>query len=485
MTRTFSFASLAALGAVLFISYPQLADPLIRYDDYPGFFGEPEIYYQKTLTEGRWLNYWWMLLETGWSSTVTFLLYQFAWAIFAAAAAANALGPKARRLDLVVLTVLIAFSPQAFLISGWFNTLFAGMWLVAAFAVATLFLSASGARWLFLLVAPISMMSYSTYPLLLFSLLLTRHDIRRSLGALVLLVGLLAISIVLGMLLMYTINWYAHGVFDIVIADWRKPSPATDLASLVNNLGELPKFADRLYYSIGYGHFTLSALNVTMLIMALAVLAARRPAEAAYILAGICATIGLMLVHSLKSGIQIPVRSLIVLWVYLAVAFVRAVQVYARPERVRSIMALFVLLAAVFGGQLQKHVRFSNAWQQETRDIVARIPEGTKTLVFYGNVLAMDGAASAALFHHYALSLRMRQLTGLTVVNCGDPAVTCNYDPPFDDDDAREGEVLMEKVDDILFALLPRMPEDRKAWAELRLGAASGPAPRDTPEAGM
>lgn len=485
MIRAFPIALLAALGAMLFVSFPQLADPLIRFDDYPGFFGEPEVYYEKTLTEGRWLNYWWMLLETGWSSTATYALYQLAWAIFAAAAAANALGRDARGIDLAVLAVLIALSPQAFLISGWFNTLFAGMWLVAAFAVASLFLSASGARWLYLVVAPVSMMSYSTYPLLLFSLLLTRYDIRRSFGGLAMLVGLLAVAIGLGMLLMYAVNWYAHGVFGIVLAEWRGPSPATDMASLIENLGKVPKFVDRLYFSIGYGHFALSVLNVTMLFTALGVLASRRPAEAAYILAGICASIGLVLVHSLKSGVEIPVRSLIVLWIYLAVAVVRAVQVYVQPGQARAIMAAFVLLAAFFGGQLQKHVRFSNAWQQETRELAARIPEGTETLVFYGNVLAMDGAASAALFHHYALSLRMRQLTGLSVVNCGDPALTCDYEPPFDTGDAREGEVVMEKVGNIVYALLPRMPEDRKAWAEVRLGAASGPKSRNRPEAGM
>lgn len=55
--------TIVALLGVLVISLPNLLDPMIRHDDYPAFFAEPEWFWNKTLHEGRWLNYLWHLRE--------------------------------------------------------------------------------------------------------------------------------------------------------------------------------------------------------------------------------------------------------------------------------------------------------------------------------------------------------------------------------------------------------------------------------------
>ncbi|HCI07745.1 MAG TPA: hypothetical protein DE314_10395, partial [Sulfitobacter sp.] len=41
---------IAAIGAM---SLPNLLDPMIRYDDYPALFAEGDLFWEKTLNEGR------------------------------------------------------------------------------------------------------------------------------------------------------------------------------------------------------------------------------------------------------------------------------------------------------------------------------------------------------------------------------------------------------------------------------------------------
>ncbi|MEL6435067.1 MAG: hypothetical protein AAFQ28_14845, partial [Pseudomonadota bacterium] len=65
-----------ALLAVFCVSLPNLADPMIRFDDYPAYFADPTHFYMKTLSEGRWVNYWWHLRGFVTPSWANFALYQ-------------------------------------------------------------------------------------------------------------------------------------------------------------------------------------------------------------------------------------------------------------------------------------------------------------------------------------------------------------------------------------------------------------------------
>ena len=48
----FCVAALVAFGAAV----GNLADPLVMYDDYPALLAEPDRFWSKTLSEGRWVN---------------------------------------------------------------------------------------------------------------------------------------------------------------------------------------------------------------------------------------------------------------------------------------------------------------------------------------------------------------------------------------------------------------------------------------------
>ena len=103
-----------AVLAVLTISLPNLADPMIRWDDYPAYFSDPSGFWAKTLHEGRWLNYLWHLREVVTPAWLNFTAYQLLWATFAACLAVTT---TRNGWFAAVLALLILVAPPATLIS--------------------------------------------------------------------------------------------------------------------------------------------------------------------------------------------------------------------------------------------------------------------------------------------------------------------------------------------------------------------------------
>ena len=433
MTRAFLLLVLLTFAVMLLVSAPQLADPLIRFDDFPAYFGDEHLFYEKTLSEGRWLNYWWIARPFIWSPTTNFMVYQLAWAVFAAAASLNALGPNARPFHTYVLAILIALSPQAFLISGWFNTLILGAWVIALFAVISLYVSNRTMRWLFLIFAPISMMAYSTYPLMLAALCLTRHDARRSLADLVGLVALLALSIGLGMLLMYSINYLVHGYFGIAIAEWREPNPATTFEGLRANAERLmPQFMGRLFISSAFGEVAIGVLNLALLAAAFAVLLVKRPGVAVYIATGIAVSIALVAVHGLKEGVAIPMRALISVWVLFAITLIKALAESETPRLRNAATVSAIFLAAIYAGQLLKHAGHFVQWQTESRAIAESVPKDVDAIFVYGDVSRIPGVVNAYIQHPLGLTERIRMFSGVPTFPCRMVVeIVCVDEPPF------------------------------------------------------
>ena len=454
MTRTLCLVTAITYAVLLFINWPQLGDPLIRHDDYPAYFGLEMAYYEKTLAEGRWLNYWWMSREPTWPAPAAFLHYLLGWAIFCAAAALVAFGSGVKLIYVALASVLIALSPQGYLISAWFNTLGLGVWLLAFFAVLVVYVSARTARWLMLVLAPVSMLSYTTYPLVMSALLFAHHDTRRSAKDAVLVTLLLAVTIVLGLLLMYSINSYAHGVFGLQIADWRTPTPAHDLESLLANLRVLSHFFDRAITSIGYGFVSVGVLNIALLALGLTVLALHTRLEAVYLALGLAAAVGVLLINGVKEGVDVPMRAMIGAWVFFAIILARSAYVLGEGRFGKPAVLGIALLAAFYAGQLQKNTRFFNEWLGGTRQLAEQLPADAERFVIFGHLWSLPGAAEARIGHYYALSARLTQLSGIPGINCDDVDVRCPYQPPFDLA-AADDQVLIQRVGDIVFLRMP------------------------------
>ncbi|NNL72170.1 MAG: hypothetical protein HKP29_02285, partial [Silicimonas sp.] len=139
LSQRLALTFLATYAALLLVvGAGQITDPFIHYDDYPALVLFAEAYYEKTLAEGRWFNYLWHLRGIETPAWVNFQLYLVGWSLFVAAAALNVFRTTGLRYPLL-LSVLVVLSPQTTLISGWFNSLIPGIWLMAAYTVTALF----------------------------------------------------------------------------------------------------------------------------------------------------------------------------------------------------------------------------------------------------------------------------------------------------------------------------------------------------------
>ena len=156
-------------------------------------------------------------------------------------------------------SLMILVAPPALLISLWFNTLIPGLALVAVFAVLACYLKPDHQMLLLPVFVPLTLMAYTTYPLLLLAICLTTAGARRTPGDLIGLVVLFVGSFAFGIALIYGLNLLEHGVFGIPMADWRNPSPAHDLTSLIQNLGLVWSFLAEAASALSF-EFTPAAI---------------------------------------------------------------------------------------------------------------------------------------------------------------------------------------------------------------------------------
>lgn len=193
------------LVAALVMSAQNLLDPMMRHDDYPAFFGDAPAFWNKTLHEGRWLNYIWHLRGYVTPAWVNFAVYQALWAVFVASLAVVASGPKGTNWFTLVLALMMMVSPSAMLISLWFNTLIPGLAVVALYAFLACRVSNGMLRALLPIFVIVSFMAYTTYPVLLLAVCIAKTK-NRSLKDLAGLMALFCASFVVAVVTVYAIN---------------------------------------------------------------------------------------------------------------------------------------------------------------------------------------------------------------------------------------------------------------------------------------
>ena len=414
--------------SMLCVSAAHLLDPFVRHDDFPALLADPTEFYEKTLTEGRWLNWLWHLRPFGGPSLLHYLLYQAAWAAFCAGAAVNALGRRAPLWHINALALLIAMAPPATLISGWFNTTIPGLALVAGFALLSTVLSGRAMRWLLFLFVPATFMAYTTHPILLILICLTRADARRGPGDILGLCLVFAASFAGGVLLTYAINLQVHGVFGIEIAPWRNPAPAHDLPSLLTNLRLFAEVLARMVHDAAFRSWEMAALHLGLCAAGFAAVWRRDPWRAAYIGLGLAAGLGLLGLQIVMTGIATPTRAGLFLWVVYALVLVElALALETRPGpllRVIRIAVIFVI--ALYAIQTIRHYAKFVPWQTETRRLAESIPEGTGPVFVTGDIMLLPGAEEAGIQAERALRMRLRYLTGERFVICTEAKRRCD-----------------------------------------------------------
>ncbi len=433
--RTLALVVLSTWVVLLLVSgLPQITDPFLRHDDYPALLLRAEDFYSKTLEEGRWINYWWQLRPVQTPAWLNYQIYTLGWAVFAAAAALHVYGTSQLGYS-ICLAALIALSPQSTLISLWFNTLIPGMWLIATYAVLTLWLSPFAGRALLLIFVPLSLLTYSTHPLMLLAICLMREDQRRSSRDLVGLVLLFVGSFALGLLLIYTLNWYAHGIFGIRLAEWRNSNPAESLGDLMANLPMVRTYLGWVFDSMGFNDPRLMKVNAVLILASLGLLFRLRRAEALYILSGAGIGLALLSLHTLMEGVFIPFRATTFVWVFFAVALSRAAYLAGLHSGRTASVALIVIVTFTVSvaSCVRTYYRAHEVWQASTETLSRAVPPRTSSIFVFGPYLGLAGSFEAKLQHAMALQFRLEHLTGATVTDCSASPVACQgITPPFD-----------------------------------------------------
>jgi len=408
-------------------SGPQMLDPMLRHDDFPALFAQAGIYYNKTLHEGRWLNYLWHLRGFVTPTWVNFAVYQFFWAAFAGAAALNACGRKKQLSYVIVLALLIAIAPQALLISLWFNTLVPGLAFVALFAVLATWFDPKKMRLLLLVFVPITLMGYTTYPMLLLAVCLTTRGISRSWRDLVAVLGLFIVSFAIGMLLIYTLNYIYHGVFGIPMAPWRHPTPAHDLVSAITNLSVIAEFFKETALTIAFNVVPLIYIHALILVTGLIILARKTPWLALYIFTGMVVGLGLLSLQAVLSGITVPPRATAFAWMLYSVLCVR-IALLGRDRGGRAFnlsWALLIFLTIIYLMFGTKHYFLLSRWQAETRKMANEAGKGLNPIYVTGSYKALASAKAAGIQGPLGLSGRLTYLTGRTVIICSKTPDAC------------------------------------------------------------
>lgn len=453
-TRRLWRVFLLTLVAVLVVSAGNLADPIVRYDDFPALLAEPDGFWYKTLAEGRWLNYAWHLRGVVTPAWLNFAIYQALWALLSAAIAVAALPGRGRMwfAGLLGLTILVA--PPALSISAWFNTLLPGLAVITAYAVLSAHVSQRVLRALLPVFTVVSFMAYTTHPLILLAICLARTE-KRSLLDLTGLVLLFGASLVTAVLATYGLNWFYHGVFGVVLDTSRGAHPAHDLAGLLGNMRDLGNtFADFLDRS-SFRFQPMAWFHLALLAFSTVVLARRAPMEALYYHVGLWIGMALVTVQVLKLGLFVPSRAFHFAWIFYAIMIVRSTEILSEGPGLAGRMARNAVLLITASFLLQTTIQYTifRDWQAETRAVADELRGLPGPVYVVGDLKNHPSADKAGIQQHIAIDGRLRQLTGRGAIVCEDEPEACAGLPAFGPSD--NPYLRVERIDGASVVVVP------------------------------
>lgn len=437
--------------------FEQIADPFLRNDDFPAYLLRGDWYYPKTLEEGRWITYLWHLRPFHTAAWINYEVFLLGNALFAAALSLHALGTERRWLT-ALAAAIVAVSPQAILLSGWFNSLIPSIWISATYAVLALFLSPAAGRNLLFVFIPLTLLSYSPYPLLLLLVCLVRADNRHSAKDYLMLMATFAVAFAFGMAIMFGINWAIHGVFGLHYSGWRSANVARDVSDLVANIPVLLDSYNWMLTGLGFGNRWLGILNVAAFFGALFVIARRNPLEAWYLLTGVLTGLALLSLLALKDGVFIFFRSTQFIWLTYGIVIARAylVVIETASPRASTVVAGMASLLVISGILANQTYASLVPFQAETRRIAAAIPADTREIRIHGNYADVPEVIEAQVQDESGLRLRLQSLSDVPTVYCETTPERCNGSEPASGGNASGTSIRIETLGGIAVVRLPR-----------------------------
>lgn len=411
--------TISILG-VFVMSASNLIDPMIRFDDYPALFADPDAFWHKTKDEGRWLNYWWHLRGVETPAWLNFSVYQVTWAVFAACLATAVVGKGKQSVWFAtVMSLAIMVAPPATLISLWFNTLIPGLGLIALYAALGLVTPRHTHRLLLVPFTILTFMAYTTYPILLLIVALARAQ-KRSFWDLIGVLAFFTASFIAAVVVVFTINLQVHGVFGVPVADWRAATPATDWPSLVLNFPLVTQSFSDLLSRSSFDFAPAVYFHLGFLVLSTLVIARNAPLEALYLWGAMITGLTLVVAQILKIGVVVPPRTYVFAWVVYAILITRAAQILTCKGNVSGRLARNAVLLIIGSYMLQTFKQYGNFrdWQAETRALGDAVQTVEGPLALSRGMTDLPSAQKAFIQDDRAMLFRLQQLTGKFIPLC-------------------------------------------------------------------
>lgn len=317
-------------------SLGQLTAPFIAHDDFDwllsGFDQGFETPFSKAGSEGRWGNVIWAKFSHLLSIKAAFGLY-----LVAFSAMCVCMSKALHRSAGVLAALLIFLSPMTAETMQWPVTQVTGVGVTLIGLLAMMRVQSDGHRRLVMTVAVVAgFLFYPSFgPLFLLVYATQSAGSKRSviLGALV-----YVMSFVAAVLLVFSLNYVFHGTFSIKPATWREATPLLQGGSLIGNVERYLTWytaAKELWPSllagvVGYGLCIFLRVRVRQCLSALLF---------GGLLWGIDASL------SVVSGLALPLRSTVWLWLLLCIPVIFLVY-----ERRTIIFGLILCLPLAYTG---------------------------------------------------------------------------------------------------------------------------------------
>lgn len=404
---------------VLVALHQDLRDPFVYFDDYPILFGWTESYYIKTLTEGRWINYFWQVHAPRPPAWLASMIFWAFWAGYVALVSVLAMGRSGSILGVILIALVTLLAIPTVKIAPWANTLVPGYLALLLYPLVVVIAPRRIALSALVVFVPVSMMTYpGLAPLMLLACAVGVQW--RTTRDWVVLGGVFTGAVLLGVAVIYGLNSLAHETFGVRAEDWRTPDNAPG-AGLVETF----LIALKATFVVFNETFLHSApLALLLSVGALAVGLSAAPWRAAPIVVSLALGIGMFGVVMMMTGITVAARAYTFLWVGAAALFGLGL---ASQNTVRVRFSAFAGLIGMLAMGLLNFMVDLNALRGEFQAVTAvTVPDeasDVSSVLIYGDPLAMPEVTAnypphATATGPWGFALRLQQLTGAPACLC-------------------------------------------------------------------
>ncbi|MDU4702202.1 MAG: hypothetical protein E6Y14_05235 [Haemophilus parainfluenzae] len=349
----------------------QLSTPYIRHDDWEFMIyllpdmphhGTP---WDKTLWEGRWINYLWSFIARDYSVNTNYLFFIVGYSLFSWSVGFYF---STKQLDRLLISIASFFCSAYADLSLWPATLSPSIWLL--FFIVLLFKFYRN-NWLLIIFFPLLVMSYA--PLVAVCFILLFSNFKSSFREKVKFGFIYYIGYVFGVLIIYILNYKYHGFLGVQVAEWRHPNPLVSFESFIVNFKKLLGFWIELVkeYKI---------YIVFSLVLSFFLIKNGRKENLLNLYLSLFFIIVIESSLSLYTGVDIPVRAIIWPWFFFVSMAAISLSSINIKNRSGGLLLLILLISYGFGRWYEfytyesKHARFeeflgATLRSQEHRDV--------------------------------------------------------------------------------------------------------------------